>query len=106
MDTIEVILKTEYSEEFDARRKNAMAMSYYKYGPAKENYARTTCPVSATDNIEIRLKKWIETGNKDYLIDVANFAMLAYMFEKGVYEPKDDEHILKGVPINEIKNFR
>ena len=49
--TIELILKTEYSQEFDERRKNAMAISYYKYGPAKENYARSTCPVSATENI-------------------------------------------------------
>jgi len=51
------------------------------------------------------LQKWIETGNKDYLVDVANFAMLAFMFEKGSYTPNDDEHILKGVPINEIKNY-
>ena len=32
------ILKTEYSEEFDRLRKNRIAVSYYKYGPAKKNF--------------------------------------------------------------------
>lgn len=105
MINFEDILKTEYSNDFDSKRKNAMVTSFHKYGPAKSNYARTICPVSATDNIEVRFQKWKETGNKDYLVDVANFAMLAYMFEHGVYKPSDDEHILKGVAINEIKSF-
>lgn len=102
---ISSILKSEYSKDFDDKRKRAMLTSYFKYGPVNENYARDICPISATDNMEIRLKKWKETKNKDYLIDIANFAMLAFMFESGVYDPKDDEHILDGVPINEIKNF-
>ena len=33
--TTEEILKTEYLECFDAFRKNAMEVSYYKYGPLK-----------------------------------------------------------------------
>lgn len=102
---ISSILETEYSDEFDNKRKRSMVTSYFKYGPVNENYARVTCPISATDNMDIRLKKWKETKNKDYLIDIANFAMLAFMFETGVYEPKDNENILDGVPINEIKNF-
>jgi len=53
MNNPEQVLKTEYSESFDEKRKNAMVVSFHKYGPAKENYARTTCPISATDNIYI-----------------------------------------------------
>lgn len=99
------ILKTEYSIEFDSKRKNAMLTSFFKYGALKENYARVDCPINATENIDVRLQKWKETGNKDYLVDVANFAMIAYMFEDGVYEPTDDEHILKGVAIQELRDF-
>lgn len=37
MTEFDRILKTEYSEEFDELRKKMMVMSYYKYGPVKEN---------------------------------------------------------------------
>ena len=32
-------LKEEYSSHFDELRKNRMEQSFYKYGPARANYA-------------------------------------------------------------------
>lgn len=32
-------MKEEYSERFDELRKNRVETSFYKYGPAKKNYA-------------------------------------------------------------------
>lgn len=105
VEVINHILETEYSKEFDEKRQRSMVNSFYKYGPAKDNYGRECTPVSATQNIEARLKKWKETKNKDYLIDIANFAMLAFIFEKGTLDQKDEEDMLEGISVNEMKAF-
>ena len=74
----EINMKDEYSDDFDKKRKQAVEMSYYKYGPARANYGRGL--VSAIDSLKLRLQKYEETGNREYLCDVANFAMFEYMF--------------------------
>jgi hypothetical protein len=76
--TNEQILKSEYSEEFDILRKNRMIVSFHKYGPLRENYGNKL--IKATDNLEKRLKLYKETGNTEYLCDIANFAMIEFMF--------------------------
>ena len=40
MNNVEDVLKSEYSEEFDRKRKNRVAVSYYKYGPARKKIIR------------------------------------------------------------------
>ena len=32
------VKKSEYSEEFDNLRKNRIMVSFYKYGPARDNF--------------------------------------------------------------------
>lgn len=78
MTDFDAILKTEYSTAFDEHRKKAMINSYYKYGPLKKNYGEYKC-MNALRNIELRLQKYRETGNTEFLVDVANFAMLEFM---------------------------
>lgn len=78
MDDFVAILKTEYSTAFDEHRKKAMINSFYKDGPAKKNYGEYKC-MDAIKNLEIRLQKYKETGNTEYFVDVANFAMLEFM---------------------------
>ena len=48
----EKILKTEYCEKFDKIRKDMMIMSYYKYGPLKDNYGTYKC-MNAIENLKI-----------------------------------------------------
>lgn len=72
------ILQTEYSQKFDNIRKDMMVMSYYKYGPLKDNYGTFKC-MDALKNIELRLQKYRETGNTEFLADIANFAMIEFM---------------------------
>ena len=102
------ILKTEYSEQFDKIRKDMMIMSYYKYGPLKDNYGTYKC-MNAIENLKIRLDKYLETGNTEYLADVANFAMLEFMnpsIEGAKYTPTDNPNCeLAGFSINEIRNY-
>ena len=106
--SIESILKTEYSEKFDEIRKNMMVVSYYKYGSLQENYEKFKC-MDAIGNIEKRLQKYRETGNTEFLADVANFAMIEFMYPSipgAKYTPTDSGACeLAGFSINEIRNF-
>ena len=85
-----------------------MVVSYYKYGPLKDNYGTYKC-MNAIENLKIRLDKYLETGNTEYLADVANFAMLEFMnpsIEGAKYTPTDNPNCeLAGFAINEIRNF-
>lgn len=88
------ILRTEYKESIDSqikaaiedaldrfndRRKDAMIFSYYKYGRMEENYDTYKC-MDALGNVLKRLEKYKETKNTEFLIDIANFAMIECMF--------------------------
>lgn len=72
------ILKKEYSTEFDKLRQNRVRQSYYKYGPARKNFAEGR--VDAIGTLELCLEKFKKTGNTEYLCDVANYAMFRYMY--------------------------
>ena len=102
------ILKTEYSERFDKIRKDMMVMSYFKYGPLKDNYGTYKC-MDAIGNIKKRLAKYEETGNTEFLADLANFAMIEFMnpsISGAKYTPTDNGACdIAGFSINEIRNF-
>lgn len=102
------ILKTEYSERFDKIRKGMMVMSYFKYGAMRENYEKFKC-MGALGNIEKRLEKYKETGNTEFLADIANFAMIEFMYpsiEGAKYTPTDSGACeIAGFSINEIRNY-
>lgn len=72
------ILKSEYSEHFDKLRKNRVQVSYYKYGPARQNFGGGR--VDAIGTLELCLDKFKKTGNTEYLLDVANYAMFRFMY--------------------------
>jgi hypothetical protein len=72
------ILKGEYLEHFDQLRKNRMVVSFHKYGPVSANYGEKL--VSAISNLEKRLQLYKDTGNTEYLADIANFAMIEFMY--------------------------
>jgi hypothetical protein len=102
------ILDKEYCEEFDERRKQAIIVSYHKYGPSKENFQRGM--VDAIGSLKKNLQKFEETGNTEYLVDVANYAMFRFMYpmkDEG-YRPTDSDQSagVDGVTINELKQFK
>jgi hypothetical protein len=104
----EQILSTEYSTEFDRIRQNMMVMSYYKYGPMQENYKQEKC-LDAIGNLEKRLQKYKDTGNTEFLADIANFAMIEFMYPqnpKAFYKPTDSGACeVVGFGVNEVKNW-
>ena len=106
--TNEQILAMEYSPEFDKKRQNAILVSFHKYGPSKENFQKGM--VDAIGSLKKNLKKFEETGNTEYLVDVANYAMFRFMYpmEGESYRPTDSNQSagVDGMTINEMKQFK
>lgn len=73
------ILRRDFSEDFVAKMKASMLQSHYKYGWVSESYPEL---VDAIASLEKRLELYKQTGNADYLVDVANFAMIETMHPK------------------------
>ena len=71
-------INNEYSTEFDKLRKSRVEISFYKYGAARDNFGSGR--VDAIGSLELCLDKFKKTGNTEYLLDVANYAMFRYMF--------------------------
>ena len=71
-------INNEYSTEFDKLRKSRVEVSFYKYGAARDNFGSGR--VDAIGSLELCLDKFKKTGNTEYLLDVANYAMFRYMF--------------------------
>jgi len=73
---ITTIEKTETSLKFWQRMKRSMVNSFHKYGAVAQAYPHK---VKAIASLKKRLDLYEQTGNADYLIDVANFAMIEFM---------------------------
>lgn len=78
-------MSKEYSEQFDKLRKNRVAVSYHKYGPAKTNFGDKL--VDAIKSHGLCIEKYKETGNTEYLLDAANYLMFEFMYpqKEGAY---------------------
>ena len=72
------ILDREYCEQFDKLRKNRVEMSFYKYGPARENFGGGR--VDAVKTLELCLEAFKKDGNTEHMVDIANYAMFRYMY--------------------------
>lgn len=109
MDKAEEILKSEYSEQFDQLRKHRIVVSFYKYGPVKENYSNKL--IDALKSLENCIKKYDATGNTEYLVDAANYCMFEFMFPQhpkahfGATDSKESAGIV-GMSIKEIERYK
>lgn len=78
MSELDEILETEFSEDFVKKMKNRMMTSFYKYGPLEQNVGT----VNEIRSLKERLELYNQTGNTEWLVDVANFAMIEFMYPK------------------------
>jgi hypothetical protein len=67
---------SEFSEKFVEYMRNRMAVSFHKYGPVADAYP---AKVDAVASLMKRLERYAETGNTEWLVDAANFAMIEFM---------------------------
>lgn len=105
----DMILKEDYSEKFDDIRKAMVITSHYKYGAAKNNFGDLG-GVDAIKTLKMCLEKFEQTGNTEYLADVANYAMFRFMFprEGEFYKPTDSNGSagLFGISEKEMERLR
>lgn len=83
--------ESEFCYEFVEGMEYRMGMSYFKYGLVTEAYPHR---VDAIASLKLRLDKYLETGNKEYLMDVGNFAMIEFMHPKhpkAYFQPTDSD---------------
>lgn len=82
--------------DFVVKMKSRMVISFYKYGPVIDNYG--SCCVNAMGSMYKRIRKYSQTHNTEWLVDVANFAMIEFMcpqqketsYDNSVNVPYDD----------------
>lgn len=110
---IENILKTEFNEDFIGKMKNRMVASFYKYGNLRSNYSRENKEdnVDSIETLKIRLKNYEEDGNTEWLVDVANQAMIEFMYPQhpeAHFKATDSNESpgLEGLTMGEIKRFK
>lgn len=96
------ILKREYSDAFDKERRHRVEVSYYKYGPARDNFAGGRVDALAT--AELCMDAFKKDQNLEHLIDAANYLMFRFMYPyPGEYfKPTDSSGSVGtvGTPIN------
>lgn len=96
------VLKQEYSEVFDKERKARVEVSYYKYGPARDNFASGR--VDAIKTAELCLDAFKKDKNTEHLVDAANYLMFRFKYPMpGEYfKPTDSNGSVGtvGTPIN------
>lgn len=95
--------KSEYSEKFDKIRHDMVQVSFHKYGPAKKNFGEGR--VDAIKSLKRKLSAYELTGNREFLADVANYAMFEFMYPmhpEAHYKPTEDHKSTRpvGTPIN------
>jgi hypothetical protein len=83
---------SEFSEPFVQYMRNRMAVSFHKYGKVADAYPHK---VDAIESLKKRLERYTETGNTEWLVDAANFAMIEFM------HPRHEVAHFKGTDSNE-----
>lgn len=101
----EEILERDFSEEFVNKMRNSIEMSFYKYGFSSKTYPELA---QAHKSIRKRLELYEKTHNTEYLIDIANFAMLEFKypsFKDSEYIPTDSDKspgLTEGISYKEL----
>lgn len=73
------VIATELSQRFVQGMSDRMAVSFEKYGPIVMAYPHD---VDAVQCLKDRLAKYEETGNTEWLMDVANFAQIEFQLPR------------------------
>jgi hypothetical protein len=89
-------------DEIISACENRMDISYFKYGPARENFGSGR--VDAAKSADLCLTKFMKTRNTEYLLDVINYAIYGIMYPlPGDYfraTDSDESAGTYGTPIN------
>lgn len=76
---IAAILRRDFSDEFVAKMKMSIVQAHFRYGWVSDSYPEIS---DAMASAQQRLDLYMQTGNADYLVDVANFVMIEFSHPK------------------------
>jgi hypothetical protein len=82
---------SQVSPQFIRGMASRMAMSYENYGDVKEAYP---LKMNAVESAILRIERYNDTGNAEYLIDAANFLMIEFMLPLHMnahFKPEDSK---------------
>lgn len=71
--------QSEWSSEFEQKMRNRLIMGAFRYETFEEKAASPWEYDTAAEAI-VRVKRYIETGNTEHLVDAANMCLLEYEF--------------------------
>lgn len=71
--------ESENSQPFHQGMVDRMGVSFCKYGAVRDAYPHR---VDAIESLKKRLERYERDGNTEWLMDVANFAMIEFMHPK------------------------
>ena len=72
----EQILEDNFSVEFMTLMANRLLIGFFRYGPLRVPGRK---PTQNIKEVRKRIALYEKTGNQEYLVDVANFAMVEFM---------------------------
>jgi len=74
-----VLRKTQWNTVFERMCRNRLLFGGYRYG---ELHTESSKSCSSVEDIKLRLDLYTKTGNLEYLVDAANYAMLEFTYSK------------------------
>lgn len=83
--------ESEFDLTFLKGMLDRMGVSFFKYGALKDAYPHD---LDAIASLKVRLSRYEEDGNTEWLMDVANFAMIEFMRPRNPnahYDPQDSD---------------
>lgn len=96
---IEELRETQWSEAFEKLMRNKLVMGALRYGKLHD----TNKPkFDRIGSIRIRIEAYILSGNKEYLVDIANLCLLE--FEEGNHPYSHFESIDDGEHVKAINH--
>lgn len=92
--TFEELYVSEWDSEFELLMRNRLVIGAFRYG---KNRSENKPKYNRVESMIKRLNKYTDTGNKEFLVDVANLCLLEFI---ECYHPKahfksidDGEHV-------------
>lgn len=88
------LMKTQWDGAFEKLMRNRMVLGTFRYGDFRDVGQKKYDRIGSAIN---RLQKYVETGNKEHLVDVSNLCMIEFSnpnHKNAHFEPIDDgEHV-------------
>lgn len=78
--SLESLRETEWDQEFERLMRNRLIMGAFRYGLLKDKH---THGYLLLDGMLRLIEQYRKTGNLEFMVDLANYALLEYVAQRG-----------------------